>query len=473
MRHFFLPISKVLIAIISFSLCYPAYSNNILALPDFTRYQNERSLSNPGYLLGQYWFRKISGSRGLIEYPPAYNYLRNATAQILPYTGLNNKTLELALLNSRQTNAFVIPGNHLFLYSDILRIIPNEATLMGLLGHEIAHLELNHYERSIENRKNEQGKALMMLLAGMAAATAGDGETTTALWLGGMANQQENLLRYSRAHEHEADRRGRELLEQSDLPVTGMTELLGALSRQARGSNLPEYLSTHPLPQSRLSDSLTAQQNRSVVFRPSSIEFQYFRATVLAYRAALEDSGSRDFLQRYVSDPDQFQYAYALSLLLNHYPKQAATTLQKVSTHNEFTDYLRVIIALSNKHNDKATHIVQERLAINPSNLTFQYLAGQVKALPTHYLKVTPEHLGYEKRMIYRHNIALAKQQNNLPYALYYHALLEFARGNESSAMHLIGRAAQESSGEQKSEIKSAQTKLERLIDAQKDQSLE
>ncbi|MBM6549975.1 M48 family metallopeptidase [Marinomonas ostreistagni] len=472
MRHFFSPISKLLSTLILLTACLPANSYNDLSLPDFTRHQNERSLSNNGYLLGQFWFRKISGSNGLIEYPPAYNYLRQAASEVLPQTGLNNKTLELALLNSRQTNAFVIPGNHLFLYSDILRIIPNEATLMGLLAHEIAHLELNHYERSIENRKNEQGKAIMMLLAGLAASASGDGEATSALWLGGMANQQENLLRYSRAHEHEADRRGRELLERSGLPITGMSELLGALSRQARGSNFPEYLSTHPLPQNRLSDTLNGQQNQSVLFQPSSDGFQYFRASVLAYRAALEDSQAKQLLQRNISDANEFYYAHALALVLNHYPEQAQAELDKVQDSNDFIDYLAVIIALSNNQVEQADAITKRRLALNPSDLTFRYLSGQVSQTGN-YLRVNNDMLGYEQRMVYRHNIAIARQRGNDSYALYYHALLEFARGNERSAMHLIKRAERESSGEQQQEIHLKQQQLEQLMDAQKAESLE
>lgn len=472
MRHFFSSISKRLISIILLSVCLTAHGYNDLGLPDFTKHQNERSLSNSGYILGQFWFRKISGSNGLIEYPPAYNYLRQAVSELLPQTGLNNKTLELALLNSSQTNAFVIPGNHLFLYSDILRIIPNEATLMGLLAHEIAHLELNHYERSVQNHKNEQGKALMLFLAGLAAASSGDGETTSALWLGGMANQQENLLSYSRSHEHEADRRGRELLERSGQPTTGMTELLGALSRQARGSNFPEYLSTHPLPKNRLSDSFDGHQNRSVLFRPSSNSFQYFRASVLAYRAALEGNQAPLLLQRYLTDDNQFRYAHALALLLNHHPKEAQAELDKLTSTNEFVDYLRVITALSNKQTQTAQTITEQRLALNPNDLTFEYLAGQIDQQGP-YLTTHHTMLSYEKRMVYRHNIAIARQRNNLPYALYQHALLEFERGKDASAMHLIKRAARESSGEQKQDILNKQTHLEQLIEAQEEQSLE
>lgn len=470
MRHFFLGISKLLLTISLVSTTNIA-SANVSTLPDLARYENERSLANSGYILGQYWFRKINGSAGLIEFPPAYNYLRQAVADIVPNTGLYDKTIDLALLNSTQTNAFVIPGNHLFLYSDILRLINNESTLMGLLAHEISHLELHHYQRSIENQKNEQAKALLLLLAGVAAATAGDGETTSALWLGGMANQVENMLSYSRAHEQEADRRGRELLQQSGYPASGMNELLAGLFKQSMGSNRIEFLSTHPLPQSRLSDSLTGQEQSSVLFSPSSESFRYFRATLLSYRAALEGTKYKDFLRSNLSTSDEYQYGVALAELLMHYQEAALESIKQVQSRNEFVDYLKAIIYLTANQHEQAKRVIDARLALAPNDLTFTYLAGQLNE-HKNYLSTSTDQLSYEKRMVYRHNIALARQNNNQPYALYYHALLQFALGKDKPALNLINRAIKQSSDSQRSEMESMKVQLELLEDAQRREDL-
>ncbi len=470
MRHFFLRISKLLLPISLVSIMNLACAN-ANDLPDLARYENERGLSNPSYILGQYWFRKINGSAGLIEFPPAYNYLREAVASIVPNTGLYDKTIDLALLNSTETNAFVIPGNHLFIYSDILRLINNESTLMGLLAHEVSHLELHHYQRSLENQKNEQAKALLLVLAGVAAATAGDGETTSALWLGGMANQVENMLSYSRAHEQEADRRGRELMQLSGFPTSGMNELLAGLFKQSLGSNRIEFLSTHPLPQNRLSDSLTGQEQTSVLFTPSSDSFRYFRATLLSYRAALEGNRYRNFLSSSLTTSDEYHYGLALAELLMHYNETALENINKVQSRNEFVDYLKTIIYLTVDQDEQAKQVIEDRLALAPNDLTFTYLAGQVKEQKP-YLRTTPDQLGYEKRMVYRHNIAVARQRNNQPYALYNHALLQFELGKDKPALNLINRAIKQSSGSDRSEMESMKTQLELLEDAQRREDL-
>lgn len=471
MRHFFLRISKLLIAI-SLVLQLLSAIASTDDLPDLAQNNDERSLSNSSYILGQYWFRKINGSRGLIEFPPAYNYLRQAIAEFIPNTGLTNKTVELALLNSSKMNAFVIPGNHLFIYSDILRVITNESMFMGLLAHEISHLELHHYQRTLENQKNEQTKALLLLLAGVAAATSGNGETSSALWLGGVANQQENLLSYSRAHEKEADRRGRELLDKSGLPQTGMNQLLAALFKEAMGDNRIEFLSTHPLPQNRLSDSLSGEQQKSVLFHPSSSSFRYFRATLLAYRSTLESPKQQTFLRRNLTDDNEYYYALTLSNLLLNNENIASQSLAKITDSNEFIDYLKAITALTLNDLASAEKTIHDRLTLAPDDLTFEYLSGQLQG-NARYLYTSDSLLSYQRRMIYRHNIAVAKQSNNHPYALYNYALLQFSLGKEIPALNLINRSIKQSSHSQKQEMQTMKAYLERIIDAQKREKLE
>ena len=407
-----------------------------------------------------------------MEFPPAYNYLREAISELVPFTGLNNKTIEIAILNSSQTNAFVIPGNHLFIYSDILKLINTEAAFLGLLSHEISHLELHHYQRTLDNQKNEQAKAFLLMLAGVAAATAGDGEATSALWLGGMANQAENMLRYSREHEQEADRRGRELLEQSGHTTTGMNELLAGLQKQAMGSQRIEFLSTHPLPQNRLSDSLTAKQQSSVLYQPSSEEFQYFRATVLAYRATLEGSQYQSFIEQNLRLPNQQYYALALAELLLHYNTKSTQSIDKLTASNEFIDYLKALVALTNNQIEQAENIIDSRLNIAPDNLTFLYLKGQLHS-SSHYLKIENNDLSYEKRMKLRHNIAIAKKEHNKPYALYQHALLQFELGQDKPALHLLNRALKQATDSDKDEVSASIDQLERLQEAQKSERLE
>ena len=46
--------------------------------------------------------------------------------------------------NDSVINAFCTPGGYIYVYTGLLKFIDNEATLAGVMGHEIAHAELRH-----------------------------------------------------------------------------------------------------------------------------------------------------------------------------------------------------------------------------------------------------------------------------------------------------------------------------------------
>lgn len=413
-------------------------STSFARTPDLEANKDERALSNPSYILGQYWFRKLNGSRALIDFPPAYDYLKDALSQILPQTNLYNTTVEMTLLNSSQSNAFVIPGNHLFIYSDIMEMITSEDMLYGLLAHEIAHLDLRHYERQSKHSGEELQKTLVMLGAGIAAALAGAGsDATTALWLGGIANQAENTLTYSRNQEQEADRRGREYLINADLAPDGMTKLFQAFFKQALGRPKLEFLSTHPSPNSRLSDSFSTDTKETILSNKVATDFEYFRASLLAYRAGIEDK-PLTYLDQKIQDSDARNFAKGLFSYLVQSPDRALDFLNLLEKHNEFSDYLLAISYAAADKMDQGLAIVKMRLDLDPKNIIFSMLYAELTqskpaSISSNYL--------YEQRLIWRTNIQYYQSINNIPMALNYRALLDFSQGKDKVAEYLIKRA--------------------------------
>jgi beta-barrel assembly-enhancing protease len=439
-------------------------------LPDLEANKDERALSNPSYILGQHWFRKLNGSRALIDFPPAYDYLKDTLSHILPQTNLYNTTVEMTLLNSSQSNAFVIPGNHLFIYSDIMEMITSEDMLYGLLAHEVAHLDLRHYERQTKHSSEELSKTLVMLGAGIAAALAGaGGDATTALWLGGIANQAENTLTYSRNQEQEADRRGREYLINAGLPPEGMTKLFQAFFKQALGRPTLEFLSTHPSPNSRLSDSFsTDTQGTILTTRPQS-DFEYFRASLLAYRAGLEDR-PLTYLDQKIQDNDVRNFAKALFSYIVQSPERALSFLSKLEKHNKFTDYLQALSYIAANDVEKGLVIINRQLELSPNNILFSMLYAQ--STRTKPINVSSDYI-YEKRLIWRANIQYYQSRNNIPMALNYRALLDFSQGKDKTAQYLINRAEKDSAENEKSTIQNTIETFKIINEAEKQEDLD
>lgn len=439
-------------------------------LPDLEANKDERALSNPSYILGQYWFRKLNGSRALIDFPPAYDYLKDAMSRILPQTSLYNTTVEMTLLNSSQSNAFVIPGNHLFIYSDIMEMIHNEDMLYGLLAHEIAHLDLRHYERQSKHSGEELQKTLVMLGAGIAAALAGAApDATTALWLGGIANQAENTLTYSRNQEQEADRRGRDYLAEADIAPNGMTELFQAFFKKALGRPTLEFLSTHPSPNSRLSDSLHVETKTTILKNTEKSDFAFFRASMLAYRAGIEDKPFA-YLDHKIYHSDAKLFSKALFSYLIQSPERALVFLSQIQYHNHFTDYLLALSYAALGQNTDALSVVQTRLDLSPNNILFSTLYAQLSQSKP--ITDTADYL-YEKRLLWRSNIQYYQSVGNIPMALNYRAQLDFSQGKDKIADHLITRAEKDARLSEKDKIIKTKNYFTTINEAEKQEELD
>lgn len=444
-------------------------NSSMAAIPDLEANKDERSLSNPSYILGQHWFRKLNGSQALIDFPPAYDYLKNTLSKLLPQTSLYNKTVEITLLNSSKSNAFVIPGSHLFIYSDILEAITSEDMLLGLLAHEVAHLELRHYERQKQRSSEELQKTLTLIGAGIAAALAGaDADTTTALWLGGLANQAENTLTYSRIQEQEADRRGRQYLISAGLSPDGMNDLFRAFFKKALGRPKLEFLSTHPSPDTRLSDSFNADKKETIINYKEPSDFEYFRATLLAYRAGLEEKPYA-YLEQQIQDPNAQNFAKGLFSYLIQSPDRALVFLTKIDKDNRFTDYIKALSYSAAGQKEQSIEIITQQLNIAPNDTLFSMLLAQLnkfrpKALEATYL--------YEKRLIWKANIQYFQSIRNIPMALNFQALLNFSQGKDEIAQGLIKRALGNASENDKNKLKTTESYFEKIKEAEEKEDI-
>ncbi|MGO3346510.1 MAG: M48 family metalloprotease [Marinomonas sp.] len=438
-------------------------------LPDLTATNDERSIANPSYVIGQYWFRKLNGSNAVIDFPPAYDYLKETLSTILPQTSLHNKMVEMTLLNSTQTNAFVIPGNHLFIYSDIMEMINSENMLYGLLAHELSHLDLHHYERQQQHTSEEFHKNMLLIGAGIAAALAGAApDASAALWMGGIANQIDNSLIYSRAQEQQADRQGRQYLVDAGLNPHGMTELFQAFLKAALGRPQLEFLSSHPLPQSRLADSLSTTQQDSILKNTKNSDFDYFRATLIVYRATLADN-PYEYLTQTLKRSEVSNFAFALLYYLDNTPDKALASLNKITKKNRFTNYLLALVLKANKKINQALAIASESLNLAPNDIIFNALYSELSAQKP---KDSYASYLYEKKILWHAKMDYYQSIRNIPLALNYKAKLEFSQGKEKQAKRLLRRAEEDTFNQDQRLIKETRYYFDTITEVQREADL-
>jgi predicted Zn-dependent protease len=164
---------------------------------------------------------------------------------------LNGYKWEFNLVESKDVNAWCMPGGKVVIYTGILPITRNEAGLAVVMGHEVAHAIAEH-----GNERMSQG--LLTQLGGMALseALAKKPEQTRALWMTafGVGSQVGVLLPFSRLHESEADRLGLIFMAMAGYNPNEAVGFWQRMAAMKGGSAPPEFLSTHPSDETRIKD---------------------------------------------------------------------------------------------------------------------------------------------------------------------------------------------------------------------------
>ena len=63
--------------------------------------------------------------------------------------GIERDSLKVHIIKKDEINAFALPDGHLVVYSGLIEASKNEQQLIGVLGHEIAHIEKNHVMKKL------------------------------------------------------------------------------------------------------------------------------------------------------------------------------------------------------------------------------------------------------------------------------------------------------------------------------------
>lgn len=157
---------------------------------------------------------------------------------------------EFNLVESKEVNAWCMPGGKVVFYEGIMPICKDENGVAVVMGHEVAHAIAEH-----GNERLSQG--LLAQLGGVALSEAlrDKPEQTQQLWMTayGLGAQVGVLLPFSRTQESEADRLGLIFMAIAGYDPNGAVEFWQRMA-QVGGQAPPEFLSTHPANQTRIND---------------------------------------------------------------------------------------------------------------------------------------------------------------------------------------------------------------------------
>ena len=176
-----------------------------------------------------------------------------AAETFLRDSGMENKIRDYKwefnlIEDDKQANAWCMPGGKVAVYTGLLSYSQNDTGLAVVIGHEVAHALAEH-----GNERMSQG--LLVSMGGMAlsAALAQKPGKTRGLFMAafGLGTSVGILLPYSRLHENEADRIGLILMAGAGYDPREAVPFWERMNRKG-GPRPPEFLSTHPAPESRI-----------------------------------------------------------------------------------------------------------------------------------------------------------------------------------------------------------------------------
>lgn len=166
-------------------------------------------------------------------------------------TYLKDYKWEYNLVESKEVNAWCMPGGKIVFYTGILPIAKDDAGMAAIMGHEVAHALANHGQQRMSAGLLQQAGAV-----GVAVATQNKTAESQQLWMQayGVGSQVGGMLPFSRSHESEADMIGLTLMAIAGYNPENAVFVWERMSAQAGGQAPPEFLSTHPSNQTRIDE---------------------------------------------------------------------------------------------------------------------------------------------------------------------------------------------------------------------------
>lgn len=170
--------------------------------------------------------------------------VRRVGGRMVQAAGLAGRQWDYAVFEDASPNAFVLPSGQIGVTTGLLKLVQNDDQLATVIGHEVGHVVARH---AAERYSTQSTTGLVL---GAVQSRAGDYSQAIGA-LGGMGAQLGLLLPFSRSHELEADRLGVDYVAAAGYkPSESIT--LWRLMAQQRQSGTPEFASTHPSDQTRI-----------------------------------------------------------------------------------------------------------------------------------------------------------------------------------------------------------------------------
>tara|TARA_B100001142_G_scaffold257033_1_gene258541 strand:- start:126 stop:1556 length:1431 start_codon:yes stop_codon:yes gene_type:complete len=332
-------------------------------------------------LLGQSFLEQVYAQAPLINDPIIQEYTELLIYKLSETSQVKDRQFTIVLIDEKSLNAFAAPGGVIGVNGGLFLNAGNEAQLASVLGHELAHLSQRHFARNVLRGKDTNLASSLVMVSAIALAIISNNPTA---FIAGPAALQQQQLRYSRIFEREADRYGFNNLIAAGYDPAGMGQMFENMAkvRKLSGDNPPEFLLTHPVTSSRVSDAFNAADQIDFTGgKKNTINFEFIKGRLKVKYNSLSPQAAVRYFEKVNIDTstNENKYAFIKALQSNGQTEKALEILNemlKKYPKNLILNITKSEILLSGQKIIEAWDNIEQVLNISPGN----YPASIVKA---------------------------------------------------------------------------------------------
>ena len=254
--------ARPLAFLVGLALAAPAATQDLPSgLPDIGSSAGEMLSPAQEQMYGEMTLRELRRYDVLLEDPLIEAYVQNLGFRLVARSERPQQPFTFFTIRSRDINAFATLGGYIGMNAGLLLTADSEDEVAAVLAHEISHVTQRHVLRGAERAQKDALPIMLGMLGAMIAAaqTDVDGDATQAALMSGLALMQQRQINYTRSNEHEADRIGIQTLARAGYDPLAMAGFFARMERAMRGNQggwqAPEYLRTHPVSTTRISEA--------------------------------------------------------------------------------------------------------------------------------------------------------------------------------------------------------------------------
>jgi len=343
-------------------------------------------------IIGQGFLEQVYAQAPLLNDPIIEEYTELLLYRLSETSQVKDREYTIVLIDEKSLNAFAAPGGVIGVNGGLFLNAGNEAQLASVLSHELAHLSQRHFARNVLRGRDTNLASSLVMVSAIALAIISNNPTA---FIAGPAALQQQQLRYSRIFEREADRYGFNNLIAAGYDPAGMGQMFENMAkvRKLAGDNPPEFLLTHPITSSRVSDAFNAaDQIEFTGGKKNTINFEFVKGRLKArYNMSSPQAAARYFEKMYEDLPtNENKYAYITALQGNRQIDKALDEINEVLKKfpkNLILNITKSEILLSGQRLHEAQKNIDQVLHIAPGNYPASIVKSKILSSKKEFIK--------------------------------------------------------------------------------------